>query len=161
MWRFALSLLAARHSLDVRPTLITDKPTIQYFGYIYAVTFLAGIFVFVVAGGIAGLASDVGLSGAWIVLGIFHLLYGTLFIIGFLLFKYAFNNINNVHLKLPLILICVAISSGAINLYGIHLDGPGLHFMVFSLIVILAITIMYALATFAYSSLTNHSTRTR
>ena len=87
-------------------------------GYIFITSIITGILTFYLAGGIDLLASDVGESGAWVILFILQLFYVLFYAIGFffiLLLSRKFDLLKpNL---LSLILSSMLLSIGA-NLYG-------------------------------------------
>jgi len=116
-------------------------------GYIFITSIITGILTFYLAGGIDLLASDVGESGAWVILFILQLFYVLFYAIGFffiLLLSRKFDLLKpNL---LSLILSSMLLSIGA-NLYGIFKTGPGVDFYIFGIVVMFLSTVLYGLTT--------------
>jgi len=126
-------------------------------GIIYLAMLVAGILSFTLAGGISRLASDVGLSGAWIVLTLSQLLYGTLSVLAFVAFTYMVKKYKKIIPTTIPTILCVVIVSVSINLFGIYQTGLGVDFLLFCLLVIAFTFVLLVTITQIYNGLTRRS----
>ncbi len=128
--------------------------TITLIGAIYLATIVVGVLSFYLAGGIPMLASDVGLSGAWGLLVLFQFIYSTLSVLAFLgLLYFAKKQVSITPSLIPTV-ISASLISIAVNLYGIHRDGPGVDFIYFCLIFVGLSALLFAIIARIFNSLT-------
>jgi len=127
--------------------------TLKYAGTVFIVTEVVGLTSFYLAGGIPGLANDIGVLGAWVVLFVFQLIYSMLFTVGFLAAKYFIHGKID-YKPTKVIIIGTALMATFVNLYGIFEINKLVDFLLFVTVLILSSMVVY-LGLLWLNSLTN------
>jgi len=128
--------------------------TLKYAGTVFIVTEVVGLTSFYLAGGIPGLANDIGVLGAWVVLFVFQLIYSMLFTVGFLAAKYFIHAKIDYKPTIKVITIGTALMATFVNLYGIFEINKLVDFLLFVTVLILSSMVVY-LGLLWLNSLTN------
>ena len=128
--------------------------TLKYAGTVFIVTEVVGLTSFYLAGGIPGLANDIGVLGAWVVLFVFQLIYSMLFTVGFLAAKYFIHGKID-YKPTKVIIIGTALMATFVNLYGIFEINKLVDFLLFVTVLILSSMVVYLGLLWLVNSLTN------
>lgn len=128
--------------------------TLKYAGTVFIVTEVVGLTSFYLAGGILGLANDIGVLGAWVVLFVFQLIYSMLFTVGFLAAKYFIHGKID-YKPTKVITIGTALMATFVNLYGIFEINKLVDFLLFVTVLILSSMVVYLGLLWLVNSLTN------
>ena len=133
---------------------------IKMIGIIYTVTIIGGFSTFILAGGITGLASDVGTSGAWSLSFFIQFFYATLITTGFSAFVLLTHKVAALTSTSLSIVATSLLVAASINLYGIFRTGSGVEAILGSVIVIGGSAVLFFVVSLICNGLTRQSSAT-
>lgn len=120
--------VSGRLSLDVRHHVNSAGSALKGLGTVFIVTVVGGFTTFLFAGGLPGLASDVGLSGALYVLLFVQILYAVVFSVGFLIAQLILIRWSKSVLMVTETSIGTLLMTVFVNLLGIYHTGKPVEF---------------------------------